>query len=169
MQHPFPWSIGNQTNATRTDRVWPRVALMLIVLGTVLGCSGGGGDNESTPNCGGPSINNFMNGQVAEIIAGLTFTFMDGALFQDALSGDTVTLTLDMLTGNTVALTLATPDHLAVGEAELVTCQFLNQPACLFDVMTEATFLLTKDASRRGSHFRGLAVYRSCGHVSKRP
>jgi hypothetical protein len=82
-----------------------------------------------------------MNAQVAETLTSLTFTFIDSGNFQDSLSGDTVTLTLDMLTGTTLTMTLATQDYLARAEVELVACNPFSQPARLFDVMvTESDF-----------------------------
>ncbi|MDH3601339.1 MAG: hypothetical protein OEU26_17110 [Candidatus Tectomicrobia bacterium] len=142
MRYPFTWSVDNPRGSSHRRRFWDHLALTLIVSGMMLGCSsGGGGDDNATRSCGGSSINNFMNDQVAETTAGLTFTFMDGEVFQDTLSGDTVTFTLDTFTGTTLMMTVATQDYMASGEAELVACNFFSQPACVFDVIvTESDF-----------------------------
>jgi len=144
MRYSCIGSVRTPRGSSQRCRLWEHLVLMLIVLGVMLGCSSGGGsgdDDDATQSCGGSSLNDFMNAQVAEAIAGLTFTFMDGEIFQDTLSGDTVTLTLDMLTGTTLSMMLATQDHMVSGEVELVACNFFSQPACLFDVMvTESNF-----------------------------
>lgn len=143
MRYSFTLPVGNPKGSSPRRWLWNPLALMLVVLGVILGCSSGGGgdDDNPAPSCGGSSINTFMDAQVAETIAELTFTFPDGEIFQDTLSGDTVTITLDMLMGTTLPMMFATQDNVASGETVLVGCNVLNDPACLFDVtVTESNF-----------------------------
>ena len=102
---------------------------LLAVLGAMPGCSGGGGGGGENDGCGGSSVNALMNAQVAEIIAGLMFTFPDGEAFHEELVGEKVTMTLDPLTGTTVPLTLATESSMADGEARLA-CDPASDSSC---------------------------------------
>ena len=141
MQRPFTWSIPNSSALRPQWRLWTSLTLILVVFG-MTGCSsGGGGDSEVNPSCNNQSINNFMNAQVAEVITGLTFTFVDGGSFKESLAGQTPTLTIDDFTDPVITLTVATADHMAIGETTLVPCFALSNPACLFDVtITESSF-----------------------------
>lgn len=61
------------------------LVFVLAVGSALLGCSGGGGDEQTmTEDCRGGSINNSVNSQVSEIATGLTFDFTDGDIFHPA-------------------------------------------------------------------------------------
>jgi hypothetical protein len=67
MQEAFTWPVGNPKGSAQRLRLWHHLALLLIMLGIMPGCSsgGGGGADDATRSCGGSSINDFMNAQVA--------------------------------------------------------------------------------------------------------
>lgn len=137
MQCMLIWSKSDWTHRRLSRGI--HLGFLLAVMCAMLGCSssgGGAGDDDDLEDtlCGGSSVNDFMNAQVAEIVAGLTFTFMDGEVFQAGLAGDAMTMIVDALTNTTVSMTLATANSMAQGEGPLVACNIISDPSCLFEV-----------------------------------
>ncbi len=117
------------------------LVFVFAVWTTLLGCGGGGGGEQVISNCGGSSLNNFVNAQVSEIATGLTFDFTDGDIFHADLAGNAVMFTFDMFNDPTLTILLSTPQNMARGEVDLQGCMFGAQPACLFDVtITQSDF-----------------------------
>ena len=141
MSHRFMLLFDDLQYEFHQALLWKRFAILFVVFALLMGCSSGGGDTEDTDACSGRGVNNFMNPQVAELTMGLQFTFMDGSVFQDALAGETLTLTIDAFANPDITFLLATADHMASGESMLVVCSVSSEPACLFDVsITESNF-----------------------------
>ncbi len=141
MQHRFIGSVHNRGALRQRWRLWEHLTLIFAICGVMMGCSSGGDNPETTPQCDGQRVNDFMNAQVAETIMGLTFTFVDGEVFQDRLAGVMLTITIDAFTDPIITMTLATADHMASGETVLVPCNLFSDPSCLFDVtVTDSTF-----------------------------
>lgn len=115
---------------------------VLAVWSMLVGCSGGGGDEQTiTGDCSGGSINNSVNAQVSEITTGLTFDFTDGDIFHPDLAGQAVMFTFNMFNDPVLTILLATPDDVAIGEVEIEGCNPITQAICPFDVMiTESDF-----------------------------
>ncbi len=110
MQRRFSQFLGALTPARPKWRCWQPLTLILIMLGFLIGCSSGGSDPDTTTPCGGSSINDLMNAQVAETITGLTFSFLEGGVFQDTLTGATLTFTLETFNDPDLTFLLATAD-----------------------------------------------------------
>ncbi|ETX05514.1 hypothetical protein [Candidatus Entotheonella palauensis] len=111
------------------------LVFVLAVGSALLGCSGGGGDEQTmTEDCRGGSINNSVNSQVSEIATGLTFDFTDGDIFHPDLAGTAVMFTFDMFNDPVLTILLATPDFMASGEVEIEGCNLITQPVCPFGV-----------------------------------